>query len=98
MDGANDKKEMSDAEMWREHKKQMENMRRKRRDQIHSLISKFRSLGFEVKKISQYQYRFNGLVDIFPSNKRYFNLQTKERGDIRGKSFEAFLREFFGLD
>lgn len=84
-------------EGWRDHKEDMENMRRRRRDQFAKVIKEFRDLGFEVEKISPYQFRFNDSIDIYPSNKKYHNLKTKVRGEIRGVNVGKFLRKHFNL-
>ena len=90
---------MNDEEKqaWRKHAKEMENMRNTRRFQFRQVIREFEAMGFEVKEVSQYQYRFNDCIDIFPSNRRYHDLKTHKRGDIRDKNFNQFLREYFGL-
>ena len=90
---------MNDEEKqaWREHADKMTNMRNRRRSQFGEVIREFENMGFEVKEVSRFQYRFNDCVDIFPSNKRYHDLKTHKRGDIRGKGFNQFLRDYFGL-
>ena len=82
---------------WKDHAEQMDNMRRRRRDQFWQVIKDFRRMGFEVKEISPFQFRVNESIDIYPSNKKYHDLKKNERGDIRGKNFDTFLRGYFGL-
>jgi len=82
---------------WENHKKEMENMRRRRRNQFYLVVREFRDLGFEVKEVNKYQFRFNEMIDIFPSNKKFHNLETGERGDIRGQTFTNFLKKYFNL-
>lgn len=85
-------------EKWKNHKEKMENMRRRRRSQFYEVIKTFRRLGFEVEEVSKYQFRFNGGIDIFPSNRGYRDLVNHKSGRIeKEKTFEAFLREHFGL-
>ena len=86
-----------EKQMWKDHKKEVELMRKKRRAQFRDTISEFQKLGFEVKEVTPFQFRFNDAVDIYPSNKLYHNLKTNVRGDIRGISYTKFLRQFFGL-
>ena len=88
---------MQNKQQWKKHAKQMDNMRRSRRNEFWQVIKEFRRLGFEVREITPYQFRFNDCLDIYPSNKRYRELVKRSRGDIRGKSFDQFLREFFGI-
>lgn len=82
---------------WEEHKKEMGKMRENRRKQFIQILPVFRKLGFVVREISPFQYRVNDILDIYPSNKRYHDLKTHVRGDIRGVSFNIFLRKFFNL-
>lgn len=82
---------------WKDHAEQMDNMRQRRRWQFKQVIREFERMGFVVEEISPFQYRFNDSVDVYPSNKRYHDLIKKVRGDIRGKTFEQFLRDYFGL-
>jgi len=84
-------------EMWRKHAEEMKNMRRHRRDLFDKLAQDFRELGFTVRQVNSYQYRINDAIDIFPSNKRFFDLKNKQWGDIRGITFEKFLRKFFKI-
>ncbi len=35
-----------------------------------------------VKKVSDYQFRIDGILDLFPVNMRFHNIKTNERGDI----------------
>ena len=88
---------MQNKQQWKKHAKQMDNMRQSRRNEFWQVIKEFRRLGFEVREITPYQFRFNDCLDIYPSNKRYHELAKRSRGDIRGKSFDQFLREFFGI-
>jgi hypothetical protein len=35
---------------------------------------------YEVQRLTQYQYRINGVIDIYPVNKRWHDLRNQERG------------------
>lgn len=82
---------------WKKHAEDMNQMRNSRRQQFKQVIKEFREMGFEVQQISPFQFRFNECIDIFPSNKRYYDLKTFKWGDIRDKTFDQFLREHFNL-
>jgi DNA-binding ferritin-like protein (Dps family) len=86
-----------EKEMWKAHKREVNIMRKKRSSQFRDIIKEFRELGFEVKELNQFQFRFNGIIDIYPSNKRFHDLKNNIRGDIRGKNFNDFLRSYFNL-
>ena len=44
------------------------------------------SVYFDVRKLTDYQYRVNDTLDLFPVNCRYHDLQSKRRGYYPGKS------------
>jgi hypothetical protein len=48
---------------------------------------------YEVQYLTDYQWRINGTIDIYPTNRRYHNLKTQERGDYR--DMHSFLRKQF---
>jgi epoxyqueuosine reductase QueG len=75
----------------------MNKMRGRRRYQFLEIINEFKELGFDIKEITEYQFRINDCLDIFPSNKRYHDITKNVRGDIRGSSFNQFIRNYFGL-
>ena len=87
----------AEKQMWKDHKKEVDIMRQKRRGQFRETIKEFRDMGFDVKEVTPFQFRFNDSVDVYPSNKRYHDLTKGVRGDIRGIGFTKFLRQFFGL-
>jgi hypothetical protein len=35
---------------------------------------------YQVQMLTQYQYRINGVLDIYPVNKRWHDLRSGERG------------------
>ena len=47
-----------------------------RRDEILSLRNK----GFKVTEITEYQYRINDTIDLYPVRGRYHNIKTQQRG------------------
>jgi hypothetical protein len=49
---------------------------------------------FTVKKLTEYQYRINGEVDVYPIHNRYHVLKTGKRGGYR--SIAEFLIKHFG--
>ena len=89
--------ETKSKEMWKAHEKEVKNMRKRRCFQFRKVVNEFRDKGFEVIEISQYQYRFNEMLDIFPGNKIYQNKKTGVHGKIEGKDFRSFIRQFFGI-
>lgn len=89
--------EDNEKELWKQHKQDMTNMRRRRQDTFREVIKEFRRMGFEVKELTPFQIRFNDCIDVYPSNKRFHDLKNNVRGDIRGKKFSDFLRNYFNI-
>ena len=46
-------------------------------EQIDVLIA----YDYEVERLTQYQYRINGVLDIYPVNKRWHDIRSGERGN-----------------
>ena len=82
---------------WEKHREKITLMRRKRRVLFSEVVIIFKRLGFRVEKISAHQFRFNESIDIFPATKSYYDRVGHKRGEIRGQSYEEFLRKYFGF-
>lgn len=39
--------------------------------------------GYEVKKLTAYQFRVNGVLDLYPIHKRWHNIKTGKRGNYK---------------
>lgn len=87
-----------DIEFWRQHAKDMNAMRNRRRYQFRGDVQELRNVGFDVKEISAFQFRINDRLDIFPSNKRFHDIKTMKRGDIGNGRFCEFVKEYFGIN
>lgn len=48
---------------------------------------------FEVVKLTDYQYRVNGFMDLYPTNLRFFNILTKENGSYEWDKVVEFMFE-----
>ncbi len=51
--------------------------------------------GFTVKKLTDYQYRVNEVLDIYPTNAKYHDIKRNKRGSFRGQNVCMFVRKFF---
>lgn len=80
-----------ETEKWEQHRSDMRQMREKRRYQLLQVIPELRAKGVSVVEITPYQFRFDGKIDIYPSNKRYHDLRNNHRGDLRGIDIKGFL-------
>ena len=43
-------------------------------------IKELEEVGIEVKQITEYQFRFWGYLDIFPTNKKWHDIKRNKRG------------------
>jgi hypothetical protein len=57
-------------------------------------IDELPSLGFTVELLTSFHFRINGKLDLFPTNRRFHNLQTQQRG--RYKYAVDCVREHLG--
>lgn len=91
---------MSDEEtkeMWKNHSDEIKQMKKRRCFKFRSIIKELRELGFEVKEVTSFQFRINEMIDIYPSNRKYHNLITRKRGDIRDIDIKAFIKKALGI-
>jgi hypothetical protein len=51
---------------------------------------------FEVVALTPYQYRVEGIVDVYPKGHKYFDLESHEWGKFYGK-VEKFVRDYVAL-
>lgn len=55
--------------------------RRKVRRHANALdIVQMRQHGFTVEKLTDYQYRINGVLDLYPTNGRFHHITENKRG------------------
>lgn len=88
--------EKEESELWREHNAEMAQMRENRREVWETAQRELIADGYEIRKITPYQFRINGRLDIYPSNKRFHDIRDMRRGDIRGIKFRDFVRKYLG--
>lgn len=48
---------------------------------------------YEVKYLTQYQWRINGVIDLFITNRRYHDIKNNKRGGYQ--DMHSFLEKFF---
>ena len=72
---------MSDqAEYWKAIREQQQQDRAERREEGVAAIARLATLGFRVEAITPYQFRINGSLDVYPTNRRFHCLTDGERG------------------
>ncbi len=67
-------------EEWNEYKEEQRKRRAERLPVRQKQIEALADIGYEVKKLTEYQYRVNGLYDLYPIHNRWHNLKTNQRG------------------
>jgi len=64
-----------DYSILREEQKTSKKQRRTTgKEEIESIF------GYEIAIITDYQYRVNGILDLFPTSRKYHNIKTQKRG------------------
>lgn len=83
------KKEMTHSEKseasqeWDQYK---EDQRKRRADRLPvrtEQILSLRDMGYIVVQKTEYQYRINGTIDVYPIHNRYHNIKTNKRGGYK---------------
>jgi hypothetical protein len=59
----------------------MSTVRQQRRAIGAEAIRKLAACGFTVTMLTEYQYRINDTIDLYPTRERYHNVITGERGN-----------------
>jgi hypothetical protein len=78
---------MSDE--WKQYREEQKERRKDRLPDRQEEIESLSSLGYTVKKITEFQYRINGTYDLYPIHNRWHNLKTQKRGGA--KSLKEFI-------
>lgn len=71
------------TEMWREHRHDIQERRRTRRDRRTVDILALRDRGFSVRELTPYQFRINDTLDLYPTCNRWHNIKTQKRGSYQ---------------
>lgn len=62
---------------------------------LEVLVDRLRPYDVTIQKITEWQYRINGTLDLYPVNRRYHNIKTGKRGDYL--DFVSFTVRYFNL-
>lgn len=71
---------MSDWTQYREDQKERRQTRLPIRQQE---IEELAELGYSIEKKTEYQYRVNGVIDLYPIHNRWHNIKTGKRGGAK---------------
>jgi len=71
------------TEMWREVRHERQAERADARATWTAAIEALRALGWDVERITEYQFRVNKTLDLYPTRRRFHHIPTGRRGFYR---------------
>lgn len=71
------------SEFWKDHRQAQQERRAERLPIRTNQILALRKMGFKVEQKTEYQYRINGYLDIYPIHNRYHDIKLNKRGGFR---------------
>lgn len=80
-----------DGELFRQMREAQQARRAERLPGRQKEIEALSELGYDVKKLTNYQYRVNGIYDLYPIHNRWHNLKTNKRGGA--KNLSEFIKQ-----
>lgn len=64
------------------------------RQRRKSYLPELEEFGYKVEKKTEYQFRINGVLDVYPTNARFHDLATGKRGSFEGNNLATFVRKY----
>lgn len=89
-------REKKEAEEREAYEKKMRPIWKKRAEKEASFWNEMKKKlesKYKVEYLTQYHWRINNEIDIFPTNRRFHNFKTQQRGDY--KDMHGFLAKHF---
>lgn len=80
-------------EIWAEYKRAQKVRRAERLPVRTEAILALKNSGFKVRRLTEFQFRVNERLDLYPIHNRYHDIKTKERGGYGG--VRKFVMKFF---
>lgn len=71
------------ADEWKEYRDEQKQRRQERLPVRQREIEKLSELGYSVVKLTEYQFRVNGAIDLYPIHRRYHILKSGSRGTYK---------------
>lgn len=75
--------EVDAGELWREYRRAQQNRRAERLGPRTDEILALRAKGFTVEAKTDYQFRVDGVLDLYQIHKRFHHVPTNKRGNYR---------------
>lgn len=85
-----------DNAMWAQYRLEQKARRLKRLPIRIALIESVEQYGLTVRQLTQYQYRINDVLDVWPIHNRYHDLIRNRRGGYR--DVKEFIIKWFGKE
>lgn len=80
---------MSDSEFFKQYREDQQKRRAKRLPERQLEIENLEP-NYKVKKLTEYQYRINEVLDLYPIHKNWHNIKLNKRGKY--DSLESVLK------
>lgn len=64
-------------------------------DRRKSYFQELIDSGYHVEQMTEWQFRVNGVLDIYPKNARWHDIKRQKRGGFQGKNLARFVRKYF---
>lgn len=68
---------------WSQYKDEQKERRQERLPVRQKEIEDLALIGYEVKKITEYQYRINNTYDLYPIHNRWHHLKTNKEAGLK---------------
>jgi hypothetical protein len=68
------------TEMWRAARREQQDRRHARLPVRTAEIEALRANGYTVQRLTDYQFRINGRLDLFPIHRRWHDIKANRRG------------------
>ena len=88
--------ESLDGDDWHAYRFEQQRRREQRLPIRTEAIMALRRQGYTVEQHTEYQFRVNGRLDLYPIHNRWHDLRTQERGGTR--DLAVFTKERFRHD
>lgn len=79
-------------DLWKDYRNEQKNRRIKRLPYRTKIILSLKNKGYKVEKKTEYQFRINDFLDIYPIHCRFHNIKTNKRGGFNPKDIEKLIK------
>lgn len=91
--GIDFEEEKSDGDVWRENKEAIRQHKEERRNEATGYILDLIREGYEVEQKTEFHFRVNATLDLYPTRRKWHNLKTGKRGTFRPDHLKSLLNK-----